>query len=292
MTAGAATPKATEAARPRQRPRLARHVVLILVSAVMLVPAYLLIVNAFKPQAAILGSPFGLDARQLSFRYLSAALTSPNFSLARAYVVSALVALVSVALVIACGGPLAYLIARRDTVPYRILFYFFVAGTFVPSQAILIPVVYILRVIHLMNSVPGLLLYEAALFSPMTVFLYVGYIRSVPRELDEAASADGASLMRTYWQVLFPLLKPATVTVVILNAVFSWNDFVDPLTILGPTSKNYTVTSAIYEAIGQYNTNYTAVFPDVLLAVAPAVIFFLFMQRQFISGLLAGATKG
>jgi raffinose/stachyose/melibiose transport system permease protein len=143
-----------------------------------------------------------------------------------------------------------------------------------------------------MNSVPGLLLYEAALFSPMTVFLYVGYIRSIPRELDEAASVDGASLVRTYWQVLFPLLKPATVTVIILNAVFSWNDFVDPLTILGPTADNHTVTSAIYEAIGQYNTNYTAVFPDVLLAVAPAVIFFLFMQRRFISGLLSGATKG
>ncbi|HSZ41268.1 MAG TPA: carbohydrate ABC transporter permease [Trebonia sp.] len=273
-------------------PRLARHAVLVVVCAAMLVPAYLLVVNAFKPQAAILGSPFSLDAGQLSFRYLHAALTNPNFSLARAYVVSAVVALVSVALVIACGGPLAYLIARRETLPYRILFFSFVAGTFIPSQAILIPVVYILRILHLMNSVPGLLLYEAALFSPMTVFLYVGYIRSVPRELDEAASVDGASLIRTYWQVLFPLLKPATVTVVILNAVFSWNDFVDPLTILGPTSGNHTVTSAIYESIGQYNTNYTAVFPDVLLAVAPAVIFFLFMQRRFISGLLTGATKG
>jgi raffinose/stachyose/melibiose transport system permease protein len=275
-----------------RRLRLTRHVIMVPVCVAMLVPAYLLIVNAFKSQAAILSSPFGLDIRGLSLRYMGAALTSPNFSLARAYVVSAVVALVSVALVIVCGGPLAYLIARRDTWSYRILFYLFVAGTFVPSQAILIPVVYILRVIHLMNSVPGLLLYEAALFSPMTVFLYVGYIRSVPAELDEAASVDGASLLRTYWQVLFPLLKPATVTVIILNAVFSWNDFVDPLTILGPTSGNFTVTSAIYEAIGQYNTNYTAVFPDVLLAVAPAVIFFLFMQRRFINGLLTGATKG
>jgi len=274
------------------RAMLTRHAVMIVLCAVMLIPAYLLIVNAFKPQAAILGSPFSLDTRQLSLRYLSAALTNPSFSLARAYVVSAVVAIVSIALVVVCGGPLAYLIARRDSLPYRILFYLFVAGTFIPSQAILIPVVYILQLIHLMNSVPGLLLYEAALFSPMTVFLYVGYIRSVPRELDEAASVDGASLVRTYWQVLFPLLKPATVTVIILNAVFSWNDFVDPLTILGPTSDNHTVTSAIYEAIGQYNTNYTAVFPDVLLAVAPAVIFFLFMQRRFISGLLAGATKG
>jgi raffinose/stachyose/melibiose transport system permease protein len=274
------------------RSRLTRHAVLIVLCAATLVPAYLLIVNAFKPQAAILGSPFSLDARELSLRYLQAALTNPSFSLARAYVVSAVVALISVTLVIVCCGPLAYLIARRDSPLYKILFYFFVAGTFIPSQAILIPVVYILRTIHLMNSVPGLLLYEAALFSPMTVFLYVGYIRSVPRELDEAASVDGASLVRTYWQVLFPLLKPATVTVIILNAVFSWNDFVDPLTILGPTSNNHTVTSAIYEAIGQYNTNYTAVFPDVLLAVAPAVIFFLFMQRRFISGLLAGATKG
>ena len=292
MSAVPARPKADGGVRSRRRRFPARHTVMVLVSLAMLVPAYLLVVNALKPQAAILSSPFGLDTRGLSLRYLHDALTSPNFSLARAYVVSAIVALVSVTLVIVCCGPLAYLIARRDTVPYRVLFYLFVAGTFIPSQAILIPVVYILRIIHLMNSVPGLLLYEAALFSPMTVFLYVGYIRSVPRELDEAAAVDGASLLRTYWRVLFPLLKPATVTVIILNAVFSWNDFVDPLTILGPASKNFTVTSAIYEAIGQYNTNYTAVFPDVLLAVAPAVIFFLFMQRRFISGLLTGATKG
>lgn len=284
------------AARPRThrtgRRFAPRHLFLVPVCAAMLVPAYLLVVNALKPQAAILGSPFGLDLHGLSLRYLHAALVSPNFSLARAYVVSAIVALASVTLVIICCGPLAYLVARRDTPVYRGLFFAFVAGTFIPSQAILIPVVYVLRLVHLMNTVPGLLLYEAAMFSPMTVFLYAGYIRGLPRELDEAAATDGAGPLRTYWQVIFPLLKPATATVIILNAVFSWNDFVDPLTILGPASRNFTVTSAIYEAIGQYNTNYTAVFPDVLLAVGPAVVFFLFMQRRFISGLIAGATKG
>ena len=267
-----------------------RHFVLVPISVAMLIPAYLLVVNSLKPQAQILGDPFGFGSLTLS--YLKDALTSPNFSIAHAYVVSAITAAVSVAVVIACCGPLAYLIARRDTTPYRILFVLFVAGTFVPSQAILIPVVYVLREIGLMNSVPGLLLYEAALFAPMTVFLYTGFIKSMPRELDEAAAIDGAGLLRTYWRIIFPLVKPATVTVIILNIVFSWNDFVDPLTILGPASGNYTVTSAIYEAIGTYNTSYTTVFPDVLLAVAPAVVFFLFMQRRFISGLLSGATKG
>jgi len=278
--------------RARRWRRGGRHVVLVPLALLMFLPAYLLLVNVFKSQNEILSDPFSIPFGHLSFSYLATALHNPSFSFVHAYWISGLIAAVTVALTILVGGPLAYQIARRRGTRYRVLFGAFVVGTFVPSQVILIPVVFLLRAIGLHDSLVGLLLYMSALSLPITVFLYTGYIRSVPRELDEAALVDGAGTLRTFWSVIFPTVRPATATIMILTGVGAWNDFVDPLTILGPATHDYTVTTGIYAGIGQFETNFNIVYPDVLLAILPALIFFLFLQRRFVSGLTAGAVKG
>lgn len=279
------------AAHGRKRWRGGRHFVLVPLAALMLVPAYLLFVNVFKPQDEILSNPFGVPFSRLSAGYLGNAFDNPSFSFLHAYWISGLIAAVTVALTIVVGGPLAYRIARGRGHWHRVLFGIFVVGTFVPSQVILIPVVFLLRAIGLQDSLIGLFLYTSALSLPITVFLYTGYIRSIPRELDEAAMVDGAGLLRAFWSVIFPTVRPATATIMILTGVGAWNDFVDPLTILGPATHNYTVTTGIYTGIGQFATNFNMVYPDVLLAILPALIFFLFLQRRFVSGLTSGAVK-
>ena len=127
---------------------------------------------------------------------------------------------------------------------------------------------------------------------PVSMFLYTAYIRSIPSELDEAARLDGAGPITTFWRIILPLMRPAVVTAVILHTIGVWTDFVNPQIVLGPASGVYTITTSVYAAIGRYSTDFTVVYPNLLIAVAPVLVFFVFMQRNIVSGLTSGATKG
>ncbi|MFI5610034.1 carbohydrate ABC transporter permease [Amycolatopsis sp. NPDC051903] len=291
-----APPPPVPPARPKRAGRnplrlVLRGLVLVLVAIVLLVPLYLLLVNAFKDQQAILADPFGFSGG-LTLEHLGAALRNPRFSIVKGYAITVLfVVLVNVFSVL-LAGPAAYVIARSDKRVFRVLMVFFLAGTFIPSQVLVIPVVYVLKTLGLMGTIPGYVLFETTLTLPFSIFLYAGFIRTVPRDLDQAAALDGCGRMRTFWRIVFPLMRPAVATMVILNTFSVWNDFVNPQTILGPSSGLYTVTTGIYAAVGQYQTDYTVVFPTLLLAIAPLLVFFVIMQRHIISGLTAGSTKG
>ncbi|WP_292910644.1 carbohydrate ABC transporter permease [Microbacterium sp.] len=166
------------------------------------------------------------------------------------------------------------------------------AGLFIPSQTIVIPVIYVLKTVGLMGTMPGLILFQTALTIPTTLFLFTAYVQSIPRELDEAARIDGASRIGTFWRVIFPLMAPAIATAVVLNAVGVWADFVNPRIILGPGSGLYTVTTGVFAAISKYSTDYTLVYSNMLLAVVPVIVFYVLLQKRIIGGLTSGAVKG
>ncbi|MFI2104985.1 carbohydrate ABC transporter permease [Isoptericola sp. NPDC019693] len=295
------TPPPARAARPAPRSRrrpapgvgtVLKWVVLALGALVMLVPLYIMVINAFKPQDAIISSPLAITPDTFSLEYLQAALTSEKFNVVRAYGVT----LLFVALVNVCGialaAPVAYVIARGRSKWHLGLLLLFVSGLFIPGQVTLIPVVFVLRVLGLINTIPGFILFETAATLPVTIFLFAAYLRTVPRDIDEAAALDGAGKIRAFWSCIFPIMKPVVATIVVLNSISVWNDFVSPQIILGPSSGIYTVTTGVYAAVGEFSTDYTTVFPTLLLAVSPAILFFVLMQRHIIGGLVAGATKG
>nr|WP_220296322.1 carbohydrate ABC transporter permease [Streptomyces sp. MBT84] len=258
----------------------------------MLIPLWVLVVNAFKSEQDIRTSPFGLPLGRLSLSHLHDAFVNPDFNVVKAYGITIVfVALVNV-LSLLIAAPVSYVIARGRTPWHTALLLLFVAGTFVPSQVLLIPVVYVLKFLGLMGTIPGFVLFETTLTLPVSIFLYSAYIRTVPPELDQAAAVDGAGRQRTFWLVIFPLMKPVVATAVILHSLSVWNDFANPQIILGPGSGLYTVTTGVYAAVGKYSTHYAVVFPNLLLAVLPALAFFVIMQRHIISGLTIGATKG
>ncbi|WP_329001821.1 carbohydrate ABC transporter permease [Kribbella sp. NBC_00709] len=265
---------------------------LVITSVLMLVPMYLLVVSAFKSQQDILAHPFSVSPDQLTTEYLKKAATNPDFNILKGYAVTILFVVSVNVLSVALAGPVSYVIARRGERRYRMLLLLFVAGTFIPSQVLVIPVVYTLKFLGLMGTIPGFVLFETTLTLPFSIFLYAGYIMTIPASLDEAAAVDGAGKHRVFWSIVFPLMKPAVVTMVILNTFSVWNDFVNPQIILGPGSGLYTVTTGVYAAVSQYSTDYTVVFPTLLLAVAPLLVIFVLLQKHVISGLTAGATKG
>jgi raffinose/stachyose/melibiose transport system permease protein len=261
--------------------RTLRLAFIVLAALFMAVPIYLLVVNAFKPQAEIISTPFGFDLSTLSFDYIVAAY---GVTIALVIGVNIISLIVSV--------PAAYVIARSLKRRYRVLMLVLLAGLFIPGQALIIPGIYVLKSLGLMGTLQGFLLFETTLTIPVSIFLYVGYIQTIPRELDEAAKIDGAGQLRTLVTVIVPLMKPAIATAIVLHSIGVWSDFVHPQMILGPASGIYTVTTGVYAAIGQYTSDYTLVYPNLLLAVAPILIFFVFMQRKIVGGLTSGALKG
>ncbi|WP_238698111.1 carbohydrate ABC transporter permease [Streptomyces sp. E5N91] len=258
----------------------------------MLVPMYLLVVNAFKSQQEILANPFSPSFGTATFQYLTDAWNNPDFSILKGYGVTIALVLCVNALAMAVCAPAAYVLARTPNPISRLLLFFFVAGMFIPTQVILVPVIFVLRGIGLMGTLPGLILFMTATTIPFTLFVFFGYIRVLPRSLDEAAAIDRAGRYRTLWRIILPLMRPIVATVFILNSLSVWNDFASPQMILGPGSGVYTVTTGVYAAVGQYSTDYTKVFPTLLLAVIPILVIFVVMQRHIMSGLAAGAVKG
>ena len=161
----------------------------------------------------------------------------------------------------------------------------------IPPQVILMPIVRVLQLTHLMTTLQGLILFNVGYYIPFGVFVFSGFVRSIPVELEESAAMDGANRFQVFWRIVFPLLRPATASVLIFLGVWIWNDFIDPLVILGP-SQGTTVTTGIYRSIGQYQADFGSVFALMFLATLPVLIFFLALQKQFVKGLTGGATKG
>ena len=245
----------------RNRPALAvsaiRWIVLGVVAITMLIPMYTMVINAFKPQAEIIENPLLITPQMFTFEYLWEAITSSKFNVIAAYGITLLFVVLVNLCCIALAAPVAYVIARGRSKWHLGLLLLFVSGLFIPGQVTLIPVVFVLRVLGLINTIPGFILFETAATLPVTIFLFTAYLRSVPRDIDEAASLDGAGPIRAFWACVFPIMKPVVATAVVLNSIGVWNDFVSPQIILGPSSGIYTVTTGVYAAVGQFSTDYT-----------------------------------
>lgn len=277
--------------KPRGLPgRVARHGFLLLMGALFLVPFYLAIVNAFKTREDIFANPLGIPVARLTLENIVRNLDSPHFNVGIAYGTSLVLSALTVTIVVVLGASMSYVISRKRHRLFNYAYLLLLAGLMVPAQVILLPLIQVLRRLHLMFTVQGLLVANLAWYLPFAAFVFVGYVRTIPSQLDESARLDGAGDLLIFARIIYPLVGPAVASVVIFVSLWTWNDFVNPLIILG-TSKYYTITIGVYRAIGQYVQKWEDVFAIVFMAVFPVVVFYLFMQRRFVSGLTAGALK-
>ena len=272
---------------PLRRSQL-RLVLALAVSAIFAGPLYLALVNVFKPADSIRAHPLALPTDFTTSNVVDAA----KLSLVQTGLKTSLIITVcTVLLMVPLAAMMAYYISRWDTKVARGLLLFFLLGLMLPPQVVLIPTTVILRHLHLMFTYWGVILNFTAYYLPFGVFVFSGFLRTISRELDEAGAIDGASSFKVFWRIIFPLMRPATASVVIVTALWTWNDFLAPLIILG-AARGVTITTGIYIAIGTYSINYGQEFGVMLLASLPVLAFFLLLQRHFVSGLTGGATKG
>lgn len=272
--------------KKQKRMLLVREVVFWLLSLIIIVPFLIVVFNAFKTKPEALNM-------ELSF---PTALHFENFvkvwedaDILNSLKNSLILSVTSVTITVIASSMCAYVISRYRTRLNRFIYVYFAMGLMVPVS--MVTIVKVLRTIHLYNTLPGTIMVFVALIMPLSVFLYYGFISGIPKELDEAAVIDGAKAVRIFLQVIFPLLKPATVTVIMINFLNVWNDFQIPLYTLADPDKA-VIVQKVYNFYGTYTASWNLVSVTILYAILPILVVYLFGQKYIISGMVAGSVKG
>ncbi|MEH1127752.1 carbohydrate ABC transporter permease [Micromonospora sp. CPCC 206061] len=269
----------------RYRPRtLVLELLMVAVGVAFLFPVYALIVLSLKDAGQIASTPLALPAPPTVDNYTEAWSAA---SLGSALLSSTLVTVVSLVLLIAIGSCGAYFLARRATRLGYGLYILFLLGIVLPFQLGMIPLYNLFSKAELIGTPQALILFYTGIQLPFTIFLYTGFIRALPADYATAALVDGASHFQAYTRIVFPLLRPITGTVLILNAVFIWNDFFTPLLYLGG-SDHETIPVRIFAFVGQYVSDYGLVFAGLVLGAIPILLVFLLLQRYVIKGFASG----
>jgi len=262
------------------------EVVMILVGLVFVFPLYVLVNLSLRKQGFV-SDPLVLHWPLTLSNYGSAWRQA---SLGKALFDSLVITVASVTVVVVVSSLASYPLARSTARLSKWAFALFMLGLLLPFQLALLPLYTTMRDLHLIGSLWGLILFYSGLQVPFCVFLYTAFLRALPRDYEEAAVLDGCSPLQAFRRVVFPLLRPITGTVIILNAIFVWNDFLTPLLYLSGTT-NQTVPVAIFTFVGQYTSNWQLVFAGLVMGVAPILLVYFAMQKQIIRG-FAGGLKG
>jgi raffinose/stachyose/melibiose transport system permease protein len=260
------------------------EIVMVAVAVVFLFPVYALISLALKDKHQISASPLALP-NPPTLKNFGQAWSAAD--LGPALLSSTLITAASLVLLIALGSCAAYFLARRAGRLSYGLYILFLLGIVLPFQLGMIPLYQTFDRLGMIGSYQAVILFYTGIQLPFTIFLYTGFIRALPADYATAALVDGASHFQAYTRIVFPLLRPITGTVLILNAVFIWNDFFTPLLYLGG-SDHETVPVRVFAFVGQYVSNYGLVFAGLVLAAIPIIVIFLLLQRYVIKGFASG----
>ena len=267
-------------------------ILLVLGTVTILFPLYMTIVIAFKLPSEMTNDINGALSLPQSFSLdnFAEAMRVTDFwhSLGNSIIITAATIILSLVIHTMAGYAIGRNMNRKKG--FKMIYFYIVSGMFVPFAILMMPLVKQTANLGLDNMVGVVILYTV-FYMPMNVMLYSGYMKNVPMAMEEAADMDGASAWRTYWTIIFPMMKPMHATVAVLTALGTWNDVMTPLVIMSG-SDNVTLPLAQLNFQTQFGTNYNLAFASYLLALLPIVIFYIICQKQIIGGVANGAVKG
>jgi raffinose/stachyose/melibiose transport system permease protein len=264
------------------------EVIGVLIAILFLVPFYFVLTNSFKPFAELLANTTSLP-KAASFHNYTEVWRIMHFP--TVFLNSLMITVASNIGLVLISSMAAYRMVRVNSRLNQILFLLFVSAMIIPFESIMIPLVKLAGQIGFLNHIWGAILCYFGFGVSLNLFLYHGFIKSIPLEVEEAAIVDGCSTYGVFWKIVFPLLKPMTVTIILLNSLWIWNDFLLPLLIIGGPETR-TIPLATYSFFGQYTKQWDLALAALTLGVLPIIIFFLVMQRHIIEGITAGSVKG
>jgi raffinose/stachyose/melibiose transport system permease protein len=261
---------------------------MVIVALIFLAPFYFLLVNSVKSLGDIM-----VDAANwptaFHFDNYSKAWEMTRFP--EAFTNSIIITVISNLIIAMLSAMAAYRMVRSNTRFNRIVFMLFVSAMVIPFQSIMIPLLQVINFLGVNNSIVGLILSYLGLGIPLSVFLFHGFVKGIPLEIEEAATVDGASPFRVFGRIVLPMLKPMMVTVIILNCLWVWNDYLLPSLIL-QNPELRTIPLATFAFFGQYSKQWDMALPALVLGITPIIIFFLSLQKYIVEGVAAGSVKG
>jgi len=267
---------------------LLREILVWIFALFMLLPLYLLVNNSLKDSLSAITEPLALVTNPDLGNFQKVLESTAAGNLPLGMLNSFIITAVGVCVLIAFGSVTAYVLARRTSRVSKVTFYLILVGIIVPAQLGIVPIYVFARSIGLLGSVWGLGIIYGMMLMPLSVFLYAGFVRSIPTDYEEASFIDGSSRFNTFRKIVFPLLSPATGTVAILGGIIMWNDFFTPLIFLN-NSESPTIALVVYAYAGNpVFVEWNLVFALLILAMIPITILYLIFQKRFIQGFSGG----
>lgn len=266
-----------------------KYMIMIILAAIVLIPIYYLIVTTFKTSAEATASPMGIPS---SFDFGGYIETFQKMQYPRAFMNTVIITVCSVVGIIFVSSMCGYVLNRKGKYKLsKLTFTLLLSGMLFPGQMSILGLYKLIQGMGLMNHLSAVILIDIAGNIPFAVFMFRSFVSTIPIELEEAARIDGAGTFQTFWIITFPLMKPIVATISILNALNIWNDFMNPLYFLQTREKD-VLLQEIYRNVGQFSTDWTSLFQMLVLGALPLLLFYLFMQRYIIGGVMSGSVKG
>lgn len=278
--------------------RIALEAATILLFVLFMIPFGLVVLNSAKTSKEIIFNAIALpsDWGQL-WTNITLIFTNPTVDYPGAFVDSAVITVVSLVVIVLFSSMCAWVLVRNDAVWSSVLFMAFVAAMVIPFQVLMYPLVRWMRILggffhlQLLGTVPGIVFAYLGFGCPLSIFVFHGFIKNIPYELEESATIDGCSRGRTFFEIVFPLLQPIIVTVLILNGIWIWNDYLLPLLVLGSNGIVQTIPIAVTAFAGAYLKQWDLILTSTFIAMLPVIVLYLFAQRYIIKGMVEGSIK-
>lgn len=267
--------------------KIAFEILAILISVITIVPLYLVLINSFKNQAEAADLLITFPAKwNMLENYAKVFIES---KIPMAFFNSLVLTLASTALLVVFGPLTSFVIQRRNGRFSNFIKSFFMLGLILPFSVV---TTYIfLNYLHMSSTYVGVILLFVATQLPFTIYVYTDFFNNLPREIDESAVMDGCSGLKLFFSIIYPLLKPVTVTIMIIMFVTIWNNFGIVIYFFN-TASRYTLTLTVYFFYGMYSSSWNLVFADLMMVSMPAMVLYLFLQKYIVAGMTAGAVKG
>lgn len=265
------------------------EILMLIIGFLFLIPFYYIIINSFKTLGQILLDP---SSWPTSFNFNNYVKGSKAIKFPVLFFNSLIITSCSILLLIVFGSISSWKLARfPQRKLFKAMYILYILSMIIPFQTVMIPVVTVSSWLNLLNTKRGLIFLYIGFGLPITVFLYHGFIGTIPFALEESARIDGATDYQTFTKIVFPLLKPITITITILNILWIWNDFLLPSLVLFDR-KLITIPIGINMFFGLYDQQWDKALSVLVLSILPIIVLFLFLQRYFIEGVTSGAVKG
>lgn len=266
--------------------------ILLVLLVIFLFPIAFIVINSFKGKFFISDSPFSLPNTEtfVGLENYSTGLAKTGFFVAIGW--SFFITILSVGVIVLFSAMTAYYLTRVKNKLTQVIYYLFVFSMIVPFQMVMFPTIKVADTLHLNNPIGMVFLY-LGFGSGLSVFMFSGFIKSIPIEIEEASMIDGCSPIKHFFYIILPILKPTAITVAILNAMWVWNDYLLPYLVMGVSTNYKTVPVVVQMLVGSNgNRDMGAMMAMLVLGIIPIIVFYLSVQKHIIKGVAAGAVKG